>query len=265
MAGLYRLEVTNDQLNVVLNTAQLRLDSNQLAHLGLAVRDSAARIQARAVRNVSGYPVVYDGKVFRVVVRTGALKGAIEQQWPYQGPLQARVFVNGTHTAQAYKIGEGLVRPRPVSQYAAAIEWGHDEIDLKQFMQGKTVPFFASKSAGTTGPYSVRGLTPVAGPGDLWENKGLNARLAHPIFNGGRHGPMYFQRRGGQAAYSGGKKGGGAYYIAFRKVGKKGWVIPAARPRPFMRAAGIGPATQRDVRRFTRERLMELMTRDRNP
>lgn len=264
MAGLYRIEVNSRGLSVVMNTARLNLDPGQLQHLGWAIRDTAARAQMRAVRNVSGYPVMYDGKVFRVVVRTGALKGAMEMEWPYQSVLQARVYVNGSHTAQPIQMGDGIVKPRPVADYAAAIEFGHEEIDLKKYMQGKVVPFFASRSSSSTGPFAARGLTPVAGPGDLWENKSLNARLAHPLLGGGRKGAMLFQRRASKA-YDGGKKGGGAYYISFRRVGKTGWIIPAARPRPFMRAATTGPTAQRDARQFTRQRLMELMNPNGRP
>lgn len=256
---LYRVEVQNGQLTVLLNVAALNLSPDQLNFLGYAIRDTAARAQARAVRNVSGYPVTYDGKVFRVVVRTGALKGAIDMQWPYQSPLQARVFVNGAMTAAPFQAGDRLVKPSPVSAYAAAIEFGHEEIDLKKFMQGKIVPFFASRTAGSTGPFAVRGLTEVEGSnGALWENKALNIKLTHPLF-GTAKGPMYFQKRGGTAAYQGAKGGGGSYYIAFRRVGKTGWIIPAAKPRPFMRAAATGPQAQRDARQNTLERLRALM------
>lgn len=255
MAGLYRLEVDDRQLRVLLNTAKLKLSPAQLGFLGYAIRDTAERARIRVIRNVSGYPVYYDGKAFRVQVRTGALKGAIEMEWPYQGPLQARVYVNGSHTAQPFKMGDGVVKPRPVATYAAAIEYGHGPIDLKKYMMGKTVPFFASRSASSTGPFTARGLTPVTDmPGDLWENRALNNRLQAA----GKR-PMHFQRRRARA-YTSQKKGAGSYYIAFRKVGKHGWVIPEAQPRPFMRAGTLGPAAQKDARRFTAARLVELMT-----
>lgn len=251
--SLYRVETQGNELRVLLNTARLKLNPSQLNNLGFAVRDLAARVQARAVRNVSGYPVQYDGKVFRVVVRTGTLKGAIDMQWPYQTVLWARVFVNGAHTSQVQAIGGYIPKPVPVRRYAAAIEFGHPPIDLKQFMRGKTVPFFASRTANTTGPFAARGLTPVDDTGEMWENKALNRKLTHPLW--GRKGPMYFQRKAGKIE----GYGGGAYYIAFRKVGKTGWVIPAAKPRPFMRAAGTSPASQRDARRLTSQRLRMLL------
>jgi hypothetical protein len=69
---------------------------------------------------------------------------------------------------------------------------------------------------------------------------------------------MYFQQRRATSGYS--KGGAGTYYIAFRKVGKKGWVIPAARARPFMRAAATGPASQRDARELTRDRLQGILS-----
>jgi len=253
VSGLFRVEVENNQLRVLLNTARLQLDPSQLNFLGTAIRDAAARVQARAVRNVSGTPVQYDGRVFRVVVRTGALKGAIDMQWPYQSALQARVYVNGAHTSIPENVGGYISRPVPVSKYAAAIEYGHGPIDLKQTMQGKTVPFFASRSANSTGPYSARGVTHVEG--DMWENKPLNAKLQAQGKN-----PMLFQRRSTKAAYSGAKNGGGAYFIAFRKVGKTGWVIPAAQPRPFMRAAL--KQSERDTRELVRDRLVELMSHE---
>lgn len=256
MARLFTIEVDNSNLRVLMNVAELKLNAQQVEHLGLAVRDMGAKAQARAVRNVSGYPVIFDGHVFRVVPRTGALKGSIDMQWPYQGPLQAKVFVNGTHTAQPMQMGDGVVKPRPVADYAAAIEFGHGEIDLKKFMQGKTVPFFASRGSRSTGPFAVRGLTPVAGTSEgMWENEAFNKVLA-----GKGNGPMHFQRR--KAAAYAAKRGGGTYFIAFRKVGKKGWIIPEAKPRPFLRAAATGRATQRDATAAVRQRLIELMDPD---
>lgn len=253
--GLYRIEVNDKQLAVVLDTAKLQLKPAQLELMGLAIRDVAERARTRVVRNVSGYPVFYDGTAFRVQVRTGALKGAIEMEWPYQSPLQARVYVNGAQTGQPMQQGDRVVKPRPVGDYAAAIEYGHGPIDLKQFMMGKTVPFFASRSANSTGPFSARGLTPVDGSGErLWENKELNNRLAAK----GKK-PMHFQQRKARA-YTSQSKGAGSYYIAFRRVGKHGWIIPAAKPRPFMRAGTTGRATQEDARRFTAEHLVKLLT-----
>lgn len=253
MRGLFRVEIENNQLRVLLDTAKLGLTAEQLNVLGGAIRDSAARVQARAVRNVKGYPVQYDGRVFRVKTVTGALAASIDMQWPYQTVLQARVYVNGAHTAQGQMVNGVFTKPRPVAAYAAAIEFGHAEIDLKQFMQGKVVPFFASRTKNSTGPFAARGLTEVAGTGgQLWENIQLSVKL-------GTQGkaPMQFRRMATKAAYSGGKHGGGAYYIAFRRVGKTGWIIPAAKPRPFMRAALA--QSERDVRANVRQRLAQIL------
>jgi hypothetical protein len=52
--------------------------------LGQAIRKWGVLVQTRAVYNVTGHPVSYEGGFFVVRVRTGALRGAIELQWPYQ-------------------------------------------------------------------------------------------------------------------------------------------------------------------------------------
>jgi integrase len=108
---------------------------------------------------------------------------------------------------------------------AGAIEYGHAEIDLKKTMQGKIVPFFASKSATATGPYAARGLDQI-GKSNQYTSKSLNNKLqALGKAN------MNFTKHAGKGPTG----GAGAYYISFRRVGKTGWIIPAAKPRPFMR------------------------------
>ena len=254
MAGLYSVQVHDSSLRVLLNTSRLNLNPAQVLRMGEAVRDLSAAVQARAIRNVSGYPVQFEGGVFRVNTVTSALKGAIDLEYPYQSPLQGRVFVNGAMTAAAIQIAGGLVKPRPVSDYASAIEDGHGEIDLKKTMLGKTVPFFAARSQSATGPYAGRGLRPEGsdtGEGSQWTDDALN----HKLSSKGAKGPMTFERR-----ITGGTKGAGSYYITFRKVGKTGWIIPAAKPRPFMRAAATGPATQADARSLTSAKLKEVLT-----
>jgi hypothetical protein len=177
------------------------------------------------------------------MVRTGTLRGAIELQWPYEGPFMARVFVNGTHMNPGDGPGGGPSRPTPVSKYAAAIEFGHDAIDHKRTMKGKVVPFFASRGAKSRGPFAARGLTPVdeqsTDYGSHWTSEQHNAKLAAK-----NKGPMTFEKKGGNAAYAGAKKGASTYFISFRRVGDTGWVIPAAKPRPFMRAALEGTKDQ---------------------
>jgi hypothetical protein len=208
--------------------------------LGEGIRKWGALVQARAVRNVTGFPVVYEGGVFRVMVRTGTLRGAIELQWPYEGPYTARVYVNGAHMNPGGQPGI-YTRPVPVSEYAAAIEFGHGEIDLKKTMKGKTVPFFAARSARARGPYAATGLKPViAGQedyGSRWRSETHDRKL-----QARGKGPMAFEKKGGNAAYTGAKRGASTYFIAFRKVGNEGWIIPEAKPRPFMRAALEGTA-----------------------
>lgn len=236
MASSYYLRADTTQLRALIARTTGPFGSPPVANaLGQAIRKWGALVQARAVRNVSGYPVVYAGGVFRVMVRTGTLKGAIELQWPYETNYQARVFVNGTHTNPGASPGEGgTARPQPVSAYAAAIEEGHGPIDLKKTMKGKTVPFFASRGGKTRGPYTARGLEPVdvnsQDFGSRWRSGEHDRKLAAK-----GKGPMTFHKRGGGSAFRG--KGSTSYFISFRKVGDTGWVIPAAKPRPFMRAA----------------------------
>jgi hypothetical protein len=184
---------------------------------------------------VSGYPVVYEGGVFRVQVKTGALKGAIELEWPYG----SRVHLPRLRQRRAHVDlpSAGLhVEAPPVSDYAGAIEEGHDEIDLKKTMMGKTVPFFGSTAKTARGPYAADGLKPVQpgvkGFGAQFQSDKLNAKLAAQ-----GKSPMLFEKRGGKASFDAARGGAGTYFIAFRKVGKTGWIIPRAAPRPFMRAA----------------------------
>lgn len=248
----YHVTIDRRQLTaLVARTMGPFSDSGPIADaMGQVVRKWALMVQTRAVHNVSGYPVIYQGGAFRVQVRTGTLKGSIEMQWPYQHRLQARVFVNGTMTNP----GERGGRPTPVSAYAFRIEFGGDEIDLKKTMQGKVVPFFGARSSNARGPYAARGLKPLqegqTAYGSLWKSDALNAKLAAK-----GKGPMAFEKRGGKQAYKDPHGSGSTYFISFRRVGKTGWIIPAAKPRPFMRAAieGTGEAARRmGVREITR-------------
>lgn len=203
--------------------------------LGQSVRKWGVLLQTRAVYNVTGHPVVYEGGYFVIRVRTGALRSAIEMQWPYESAFQARVFVNGTVMNPGEAMPGALARPRPVSEYAGAIEFGHDEIDLKKTMRGKTVPFFGTKSKAN-GPYAATELKPTnvldTDYGSKWRSASHDAKLATK-----GHGPMTFTKMGGHPAYTGSRRGASTYFIAFRKVGATGWVIPKAAPRPFLRAA----------------------------
>lgn len=241
MADVYHVTIQRGKLMALIerNMGPFKDTGPVSRAMGEVVRKWAVLIQARAVHNVSGYPVIYQGGAFRVQVRTGTLKGAIEVQWPYQNNLQARIFVNGTVTNP----GQHGERPTPVSAYAFRIEFGGEEIDLKKTMQGKVVPFFASRGARATGPYAARGLSPLDAKdtayGSLWRNHSLNAKLAAQ-----GKGPMAFEKRGGKQAYKDTRGGGSTYYISFRRVGKTGWIIPKALPRPFLRAAIEGTAEQ---------------------
>lgn len=207
--------------------SRLRMEGDTPARLGDLVRQVGLLAQARAVYNVSGYPVTYEGGTFRVRVQTGALKGSINLQYPYADLFSARVYVNGAMTATTGLGGGQFSKPRPVSEYAGAIEWGHKQIDLKRTMQGKIVPFFGARAQKARGPYAAVGLMKVEdGP-----HQGQYASIAHAerLAATGKR-PMYFTRMP--------VKGAGAYFISFRRVGKTGWVIPKAAPRPFMRSAG---------------------------
>lgn len=243
-SGSYYLRVDASRLRVLVERTRGPFGGPEVRDaLAQGIRQWGVLVQARAVRNVTGFPVVYDGQVFRVMVRTGTLRGAIELQWPYNGPYQARVFVNGTVMNPGTQPGQGQNRPRSVAAYALAIEEGHKEIDLKKTMLGKTVPFFGVRAAKSTGPYAGTGLKPVAegsqSYGSAWRSETLDRKLAAK-----GKGPMVFTKMGGNAAYQGAKRGASTYFISFRKVGKEGWIIPAAKPRPFMRAALEGTADQ---------------------
>jgi hypothetical protein len=226
--ALYKLVIDDSQLRVVMDRAKLRLTPAELGQIGQGLALAAAGVQKRATANVQGNMVRYEGGAFHVNVRTGTLRGSINMEWPYMDWLQARVFVNGTHSSEGTMSPDGrLGKPVPVSKYAAAIEYGHGEIDLKKTMLGKIVPFFASKDSNATGPYAVRGLTKEKGA-STYHNVAFNNKLqALGKAN------MNFTKHAGK-----GRSGGsGAYFISFRRVGKTGWIIPAAKPRPFMRAA----------------------------
>jgi hypothetical protein len=231
------------QLQVLMKRATLASIGRDNRVLGEGVRDAAEKIRQRAVRNVSGYPVNYAGGAFVVKVVTGALKGAMETEWPYRDLLAARIFVNGAHTSTT-NIGGYPGKPVPVSRYAAAIEHGHGEIDLKKTMMGKTIPFFGARAQGAQGPYSATGLKAVPLGAGVFSSTRLNRKLAA---KGKR--PMYFNRKRTAS--------GGSYFLSFRKVGKKGWIIPAAKPRPFMAAAAQGSAV--DVRRIIGSKVRAVL------
>jgi hypothetical protein len=242
--ALIEAKYERGQLRVLMERATLKKVGRTNRILGEGVRDGAERIRTRAVRNVSGYPVSYAGGAFRVQVKTGALKGSIETEWPYGDMLTARVLVNGSHTSTS-NVGGYHGKPVPVSRYAAAIEYGHREIDLKKTMQGKTVPFFGARAQNAQGPYAATGLKKtdyltMGSDGILDQKSSYRSQTLDQKLRALGKGPMHFQRK---------KTGsGGAYFIAFRKVGKTGWIIPAAKPRPFMAAAA--QASTGDVQRI---------------
>ena len=234
MAKLYTVKADSERVRVLADKLALP-DSAVQRRVGQAIQVGAELLRAQAVTNTGGYPVVErTAGMFRVKVRTGTLRGSIETTWPYGSQFVARVYVNGTRIASEAD-PTGKVRTTPVNQYAGAIEWGHDEIDLKRTMRGKRVPFFASVGQRTQGPYAARGARPVipdqTGIGSAWRSSSLDAKLQAKGKN-----PMVFIKRGGKKYLKSGAMGG-TYLIAFRTVGDRGWVIPAARPRPFMRAA----------------------------
>lgn len=232
---MIRFQLDGRALVAVVEQTQLQSVSSRYL-IGLGIRDSAEKIRTRAIRNVSGYPVSYEGGAFRVQVKTGALKGAIESRWPHGDLLTARVFVNGSHTSVS-NTGGYPSRPVPVSRYAAAIEFGHGPIDLKKTMMGKTVPFFGARAQNAQGPYAERGLV-SAGGGQF---------ISSQPRGDGKKALVYDRRR---------TASGGSYFIAFRKVGKKGWVIPEAKPRPFMAAAR--DESRPDIRRLLGARVRQL-------
>lgn len=250
MAQPYKLELRTGQLRVLIERTRTPGSGRNAQVLGRGVRKAGAIVQARAVRNVTGYPVVYEGGVFRVQVQTGTLRGAIELEWPYGTAFQARVYVNGARMTPAQLAGGYRGQPRSVSEYAGAIEWGHAAIDLKLTMKGKTVPFFAAKAAKARGPYSAVGVKPLdqtqTGFGTRWQSETLNRKLAAQ-----GKGRMIFTKQGGKP------KGGGSYWISFRKVGNEGWIIPEMKPRPFMRAALEG--TKQQAKRAVLDAALEML------
>lgn len=225
------------QLSVLMQRATLARIGRDNRALGEGVRDAAEKIRQRAVRNVSGYPVSYTGGSFVVKVVTGALKASLETEWPYGDILTARVFVNGTHTSVS-NTGGYPGKPVPVSRYAGSIERGHGEIDLKKTMMGKTVPFFGARAQNATGPYAERGLVAVGR--NQYISKTPTARKSLLVFNRKR------------------TASGGSYFITYRKVGKTGWIIPAAKPRPFVAAAAQGATV--DVRRIIGGKVRGILT-----
>lgn len=218
----YQLELNNRQI-IWLQKALKPNKQAVAGELGKAVRRAGVILQTQAIKNVSGFPVFFEGGAFRVRVQTGALKGSISLQYPYGDQYRARVYVNGAHTSTGMR---GFTKPKPVSDYAGAIEWGHGPIDLKKTMMGKIVPFYGARGKNATGPYAATGLKRVpAGPA---KNDYSSTRLNRRLSQKGKR-PMYFKKVKPDT--------GGSYFISFRTVGKTGWVIPAAKPRPFMRAA----------------------------
>lgn len=259
-SGPYYLKVDTTALKVLIARTSGPFGSPQIVNaLGQAVRKWGVLLQTRARYNVSGHPVSYQGGYFVVRVRTGALQNSIELQWPYTSAFMARVFVNGTVMNPGEIAEAGFARPRPVSEYAWAIEAGHDEIDLKKTMQGKTVPFFGQRQNKIRGPYAAGGLQPTdpdsTDYGSKWRSADLDAKLAAK-----GKGPMDFTKKGGHPAYKG--SGAGTYFISYRKVGKTGWIIPKAAPRPFMRAAleGTADAGRLMVVREVKQALIEQMS-----
>lgn len=250
----YRLVVHAEKLKLLLDRRHLMTGAVADAAAD-AIRDAAALVQHRAVLNVGGQPVQWSGGYFKVHPRTGALRNSIKVAYPWHSRFTARVFVDGTQTGIERTPGTAFgLKVTPVSEYAGAIEWGHKAIDLKLTMQGKVVPFFASRGARSQGPYSARGLEPVEKGqtkfGSLWQNTALNAKLQSQ-----GKAPMHFQKKGKSAAYHG--HGAGTFFIAFRRVGKTGWIIPEAEPRPFMRAALERSADE--VRRLVVRRVTEAV------
>lgn len=225
-------------LYILLNRATLNDVGNAGRRaLGEGVRDGAEKIRQRAVRNVSGYPVNQGGRSFVIRVRTGALKGALETEWPYGSEWAARVFVNGTHTSTT-NIGGYPSKPVPVSRYAGSIEHGHKEVDLKKTMEGKIVPFFGARSLNAQGPYAETGLAAIG-------KSQYISRTPKP----GTRSPLVYDRKRTAS--------GGSYFISFRKVGKKGWIIPEAQPRPFMQAAAEGATAE--VRRAIGSKVRAML------
>src|ERR1039458_4021936 len=133
MPPLFKLVVENSQLQVILNRAKLRLTPAELGQVGQGLAMAAGEVQKQAVVNVTGNVVVFEGGSFKINTVTGTLRGSINMEWPYQDWLQARVYVNGTYSIEGSVRPDGSIgKSAPVSKYAASIEYGHVEIDLKK-------------------------------------------------------------------------------------------------------------------------------------
>jgi hypothetical protein len=141
----YRLTLDMNQLLVLVARTRFPL-SNPAAvrHMGQAVRSTARWCRPAPSTTCPATRSSTRAACSACRSRPGALKGAIELEWPYGSLFTCRVYVNGAHTSTGRSAPGFPSKPRPVSDYAGAIEEGHDEIDLKKTMLGKTVPFFGS-------------------------------------------------------------------------------------------------------------------------
>jgi hypothetical protein len=182
-------------------TAKLDGDKELIARLNtpldqiMAVRDVVKRFsriaQTEATQNVSNRQVSFEGNTFVIKRQTGNLARSI--QVVEVTPLSATIIATG-----GGERGE---------DYAAAVEEGHREFDLKPYLVGKTIPLVVK--AGTPGAV-------------------MTSRTATT-----------------------GRSMGGQFVI-FRRVSAnsnayfqatdRSWIIPAAKPRPFMGAAGAAVA-----------------------
>jgi hypothetical protein len=146
----------------------------------------ARMTQQRAVWNVSGNPVTFQGKTFIVNRQTGKLARSI--QVVDTRPLSAAVEAS--------------------AEYASDVELGtRGPTDLKQTkLAGKVVPLRLSKRIGQA--------VAAFGGAKAVQKKATTGRVM------------------------------GTEYIAFRRVGKTGWIIPQRAGRPFMAEAGDWIAPQ---------------------
>lgn len=157
-------------------------------------------MQREAVANASGRVVEFHGQHFSINRITGNLVRNIHL---VPGPLSASVVAD--------------------ADYAAAVEAGHPAIDLKKFMAGKIVPLPIGSGVAASAQTFMQALGSKA-----YLSTDSKGKVISTV-NGLRV----------QNQYASTGKLVGQRAVLFRRVpvDGSGWIIPAAKPRPFLAAA----------------------------
>ena len=176
------LSLEVDGLNDIVTSMATGLDA--IVAMRKCVERASIEIQAQAVRNVSGITVEYSGGTFIINRQTGKLVRSIQILPDFGGGVLSSLVVAGAN-------------------YAAAVEFGTQERDLKELLMGKVIPFQVKGTAKEKKEAVADGTATAV---NKYASTGKKNRVE---------------------------------YIAFRKIGpnSKGWIIPAQPARPFMQAA----------------------------